>query len=248
MCLVSSNGRKIWYNTDMPSNWSKGQTKYTNLSVKKISDTMKEKKLDNFKIWRDKMKAKGKIKSEYLSFKKNGDLAELIGVVLGDGHIRVYPRTEELSIFSNSNNPGFVKRYASLIDKIFDKKPVCTQHSKRNCIRIRIYQKQISSRIGVPLSPRVNLKILIPRWIISHKKYIVRYLRGLYEAEGSHSIHKATYTYKVQFSNRNVSMLENVFNLVSKLGFHPHKSKNMIQLSKKKEVFEFLKLIEFRKY
>ncbi len=209
---------------------------------------MKAKKLDNFKVWRDRMKAEGKIKSEYLSFEKDGDLAELIGVVLGDGHIRAYPRSEELSIFSNSNNAGFVSRYSALLEKIFSKKPAIKQHSGKNCIRIRIYQKYISDRLGVPFSPRANLKILIPGWIISRKKYIVRYLRGLYEAEGSHSVHKATCTYKVQFSNRNVSMLENVFNLVSKLGFHPHKSKYMIQLSKKKEVFEFLELIQFRKY
>jgi hypothetical protein len=61
---------KICYNALMPSNWNKGQTKYTNLSVKKISDTMKEKRIDNFKEWRDKMKTKGKIKSKYLPLKK----------------------------------------------------------------------------------------------------------------------------------------------------------------------------------
>ena len=49
----------------MPSSWNKGQTKYTNISVKKISDTMKHKKIDNFKLWRDKMKIEGKIKSKY---------------------------------------------------------------------------------------------------------------------------------------------------------------------------------------
>lgn len=232
----------------MLTSWNKGQTKYTNLSVKKISDTMKQKKIDNFKEWRDKMKAGGKIKSKYLSFKKDGNLAELIGVILGDGHIRVYPRTEELSIFSNSNNPGFVKRYSMLVEKIFDKKPIANQHSGKNCIRIRIYQKHISDRLGIPFSPRGKLKIPVPVWIFSNKKYIVRYLRGLYEAEGSYSIHLPTYTYKVQFSNRNVSMLKNVFKLVSVLGFHPHKSKNMIQLSKKDEVSKFIKLIKFRKY
>jgi len=100
----------------------------------------------------------------------------------------------------------------------------------------------------VPFSPRANLKIQIPSWIISNKKYIVRYLRGLYEAEGSYSVHKPTYTYKVRFSNSNISMLENVSKLVTKIGFHPHRSKKMIQLSKKNEVLKFLKLIQFRKY
>src|SRR3989344_4145337 len=102
----------------MPSNWAKGQTKHTNIFIKKISDTMKERKIDNFKVWRDRMKAEGKIKSEYLPFKKDGDLAELIGVVLGDGHICSYARTEELRIISNSNNPGFVDRYAKIAEKV----------------------------------------------------------------------------------------------------------------------------------
>ena len=77
---------------------------------------------------------------------------------------------------------------------------------------------------------------------------MIRYLRGLYEAEGSHSIHLPTYTYKAHFSNRNVSILKNVFCLVSRLGFHPQRSKDAIQLSKKKEVLEFIKLINFRNY
>ena len=110
----------------MPSNWSKGQTKETNISIKKISDTMKRKKIDNFGVWRERMKKEGKLKTEYSTFAKNGDLAEFIGVVLGDGHIRNYPRTEELSIFSNSNNPGFVRRYSGIVEKIFDKKPANT--------------------------------------------------------------------------------------------------------------------------
>lgn len=209
---------------------------------------MRRKKIDNFKAWRDKMKVAGKIKSEYLPFKKDGDLAELIGVILGDGHIRAYPRTEELSIFSNSNNPGFIHRYSVLVERIFNKKPTVNNHSGENCTRIRIYQKHISDRLSIPFSPRRDLKISIPVWIISRKKYIVRYLRGLYEAEGSHSIHLPTYTYKVQFSNRNISMLKNVFNLVKKIGFHPHESKYMVQLSKKNEVSKFIDLIEFRKY
>ncbi len=232
----------------MPSNWSKGKTKYTNSSVKKISDTMKKRKINNFKNWMDRMKREGKIISKYPELRKDANLAELTGVILGDGHIRQYPRTEELSIFSNSNNPGFVKHYSCLVEKIFSKKPATTIHSKQNCIRIRIYQKHISERLGIPLSPRGKLEIEIPGWIICHKKYIIRYLRGLYEAEGSFSVHLPTYTYKMQFSNRNKSMLKNVFTLVSLLGFHPHKSKDMIQLSRKDEVLRFVKLIEFRKY
>ncbi len=186
----------------------------------------------------------------YPRLRKNGDLAELVGVILGDGHIRKYPRTEELSIFSNSNNSGFVKRYSSLIHSIFNKVPTCTKHSGKNCIRIRIYQKEISSRLGVPLSPRKDLELPVPDWILTKKSYIVRYLRGLYEAEGSFSVHKRTSTYKFFFTNKNTSLLHNVFMLLKKLGFHPHMSETKpdVQISRKGEVYKIMELLEFRKY
>src|SRR3989338_8424760 len=107
----------------MPSNWAKGFTKETHPSIRKRADTMRLRKIDNFATWRENMKAVGKIRSVYPQFKRGGDLAELVGVVLGDGHIRRFPRTEELSIFSNSNNIGFVKRYAGLVEKLFSKRP-----------------------------------------------------------------------------------------------------------------------------
>lgn len=228
--------------------WNKGLTKHTSASVLKTSRTMKRKRIDNFLQWREQMKQEGKIRSRYPELRRDENLAELIGVVLGDGHIRKFPRTEELSIFSNSNNQGFIKRYAGLVEEIFSKKPAITRHGGDGCTRIRIYQKNIQSRIGVPYSPRGKRKIGIPKWISTNDKNIVRYLRGLYEAEGSYSVHEPTYTHKMLFSNRNQSMLKNVFRLVKKLGFHPHMGKCQVQISRKEEVVRFLSLIQFRKY
>ena len=214
----------------------------------RISRTMKKRKLDNFSSWRDRARKSGIIPAEYLPFKKDGDLAELIGVILGDGHIRKYARTEELSIFSNANNVGFVERYSNLVLKVVGKRPVITKHGKSDCTRIRIYQKHLQRRFQIPFSPRKNIDFEVPKWILRNPVYIVRYLRGLYEAEGSHSIHESTSTYKVFFSNRNTSLLKIVFDLVTSLGFHPHISSYKVQISKKKEVFVFLNLIQFRKY
>jgi len=196
------------------------------------------------------MKATGKIKTSYPSLRKNGDLAELIGVVLGDGHICVYPRSEELRLISNSNNPGFIKRYALSMEKIFKKKPYVISSRFTNSTKIGFYEKFISKRLGISSGARKNLKIVIPNWIFQSKRYMIRYLRGLYEAEGSHCIHLPTSTYKLFFSNKNQSMLNNVFTLLGKLGFHPHMSKKhySVQLSKKEEVLRAIKLMEFRKY
>ncbi len=209
---------------------------------------MKQKKLDNFLVWREKMKSEGKIKSNYPPFPHTSDLAELIGVVLGDGHIEKFPRTERLIIAANSNNEGFVKRYVEIIEKLFHKKPLCTKVKKANCIRISIYEKFISKRLGIPTGNRKNFQFKSPIWILKNRIFLISFLRGLYEAEGSFCIHKPTSTYKLLFKNTNSYLLDSAFEGLEMLGFHPHRSTNQIQLSRKKEVYDCKDLIEFRKY
>lgn len=232
----------------MGSSWNKGFTKYTHPSVMKISCTMRKKRIDNFAHWRGQMKQLGKVKSEYPDFPKNGDFAELIGVVLGDGYIGIFPRTEILRIAGNSNNQGFIQRYASLVEKVFKKKPTVLKRKISNCIDITIYEKYISKRMGIPAGAKKHKTFAIPMWILQDTRYMVRYLRGLYEAEGSFCIHKPTYTYKLLFSNSNSSLLNNVYMSLQSLHFHPHRSKNKVQLSRKDEVYRCKNLIQFRKY
>jgi len=232
----------------MHKSWSKGLTKATHPSLKKTSETMKARKGSNFDAWMGKMKKEGKIKSVYPEFAKNGDLAELMGVVLGDGHIQKFPRTERLLIFSNSNNQGFVHRYRELVKALFGKEPYVYKQSTANCVRISLYEKKISERLGVPFSPRKYLKIVVPRWILAKDEYVVRYLRGLYEAEGSTSHHPKTYTHKLEFANLNQSMLANVYRLMRRLGFHPHRDERRVQISREEEVANAIALLEFRKY
>ncbi|MFC1511519.1 hypothetical protein ACFL5U_03975, partial [Candidatus Margulisiibacteriota bacterium] len=160
------------------TSWNKGYTKLTHLGVAKISETLKKRKIDNFRQWRDEMKARGRIKSIYSSFPKNGDLAELIGVVLGDGHIEKFPRTQRLTISSHSENRGFIKRYALLAEKIIGKKPK-VKKQKVKCVKIYLYEKYLSKRLGIPAGNKGDIVWQTPKWILGSKQYLIRYLRGL---------------------------------------------------------------------
>ena len=193
------------------------------------------------------MKASGKIGGEK-SLVKNGDLAELIGMTLGDGSIHKYARTEGLRIVLPTNKPDLIKRYTILVEKVFSKKPSVIKRKGVNCVDIRLYQQNISQRAGIPNGARAELNIKVPIWILKNKDFVIRYLRGLYEAEGSLCFHEPTYTHKFLFANKNPSMLENVFRLMKSLGLHPHKGKYQIQISKKEEVKKAVELLRFRRY
>jgi hypothetical protein len=232
----------------MRAPWNKGLTKETSKSLRQTSLTMKQRKIDNFARWRDVQIESGKIKSNYKSFEKDGDLAELIGVILGDGNLSIFPRTERLLIFSNSNNKGFINRYARLVEKIFEKRPAVKNLVTSKCTRISIYEKHICKRLGMSSGSKSKKHFTVPRWILKERNFVLRYLRGLYEAEGNFSMHKPTCTYKMFFSNSNISLERIVYRLVKGLGFHPNLSGQKVQISRKKEVYDFIRLISFRKY
>lgn len=232
----------------MPRGWNKGLTKDSNESVRKISETMKARKLDNFKKWRDEAKRNGSIKSEYLSLEKNGDLAELIGVVLGDGHIYRHQRCESLRITGDAAKPEFVYRSRDLVVAVFSKEPTMAKVKASNAMTVTIYEKHISDRLGIPCGSRANLRYLLPEWIRVERAFRIRFLRGLYEAEGSRCHHAPSYTYKLLFRNMNPHLLTLVAKLVNELGFKAIISSFQVQVSRRHEVQNLADLLQFRHY
>ena len=222
--------------------WNKGFSKETHVSVAKISTTMKERKIDNFREWRKQHIV------NYVPFIKNGDLAEYIGVVLGDGHIEAFPRTERLIIVGDAKKMGFIYNYAELTETLFKKKPIIKKVSTSNGVRISIYQKYISTRLGVPTGNRSNYQFILPQWIEQSNYYSIRFLRGMFEAEGSLSIHLPTCTYNFSFSNYNKYLLNAVEDCLWRLEFHPEIRNNAIRIRSKLEVEKLRKLISFREY
>jgi hypothetical protein len=77
---------------------------------------------------------------------------------------------------------------------------------------------------------------------------LVRFLRGLFEAEGSLCIHLPTCTYNFGFCNKNPSLLTIVKDSLELLGYNPKISGYNIGLRRKAEVESFRILSEFRKY
>lgn len=194
------------------------------------------------------MKLIGKIPADYPPFIKSEVFAEYVGVILGDGNISKFPRTERLTIVGNANNPGFIQRYAELTSRFFSKQPAISKMSGANAIRISIYQKNISTRLKIPTGNRSKFEFRLPGWIWRNKIFLIKFLKGLFEAEGSLSIHMPTYTYNFQFKNYNKSLLKVVSDSLMRLGYNPEIRENAIRLRKKEEVVSFKNLIKFREY
>ncbi len=215
-------------------------------TAEKISATMRERKIDNFSAYRTQQNSSRP--GSYFYLPESGELAEIIGVVLGDGYIGAHARTEVLRIACNYNNPGFIKRYSRMVELMFDKTPSVKKRKTSNCVDIVMYQKDIAVRLGLKTGPKTHRPFCLPLWICSNNNYHIRFLRGLFETDGCHAVHLPTYTHKFIFSNINQSLLQVVFMLLCELGFHPTKTVKTIQLSRKDEVRRAVELLQFRKY
>lgn len=153
-------------------------------------------------------------------------------------------RTEKLTIVLNAKYPALITYTKILFTKLFEKEP--TVHQVGNGVQLWVYQKQISRRLGIPSGSRSKSVIRIPSWIWESQEFLLAYLKGLFEAEGSLSIHFPTSTYNFQFSNRNPSLLKNVGRILERLGFHPEYRPSSTRLRRRLEVENFKNLIAFR--
>jgi len=228
--------------------WNKDKTKYNDARVKKISDTFKRKNLDNFALWRLNARKTGKIPDVTKPFEQSKELAFLIGLVLGDGYVTNMAHTDVLKITLGTDKPRLWQYAEKIVTEIFNKKPHVYKRKNALCMDIRIYQKNICERLKIPPGAKKNYILQLPLWIWENEEFLTLCIKGLFESEGSLSIHLKTCTYNFSFSNVNVGLLNEVEKALLKFGFHPERRLNAVRLRKKNEVFAFKQLINFRQY
>jgi intein/homing endonuclease len=183
---------------------------------------------------------------DYNKLNKNAFFAELIGITLGDGCITKLERTESLRVICNSNDIKYVKYASDLIRRIFNKKPTYTKRKDENAIDIRLYQKFISRRLGLPSGDKIKNNAGVPRWIYRKNIYMVNCLKGLFDTDGHFRISLDNYLHVIELKNHCQHILQDAYKMLKLLGYNPQFGKEYVRLACKKEVYDFVELINFR--
>ena len=124
--------------------------------------------------------------------KKTKELAELVGIILGDGYVSKY----QVSVTLNSiADKEYVEYVYFLVGKLF---PGATLSKLRRLDENTITLK-VNSRVACDYLKKMcymqNKKVL-PEWILSKPAYIKACIRGLFDTEGSISFKKANIYYR----------------------------------------------------
>lgn len=187
---------------------------------------------------------------------KSEELAELWGIMLGDGNIN---KTQDYKLgVYNINITGH-----SILDKDYLLKFVKPLGEKLFGIKSRDYYSKFAKALhiyfdsrkivdffekeGFKAGDKIRNQSTIPDWIKENPKFLAACLRGLYDTDGCFYKLTNKNSYQVCFTNCDTTLLNDARNSLLFLGIGVSKiSKNReITITKKEEIAKFYKLIGF---
>ena len=176
--------------------------------------------------------------------KENGDLAELIGILLGDGNIW----HNCITIAFDKRNKKYMNYVKKLFDDIFGIKLKTKAIKETNQGYLYCYNQFVTQKLldfGLKRGDKIKNNLEIPEWIKRNKSYCKRCMRGLIDTDGCIYLSKRDKQLYIEFTNFNEQLLKDFKNLTIFLGYNFAKAnKNNWCLYRKFEVVRFIKDIK----
>lgn len=176
----------------------------------------------------------------------SAELAELFGILLGDGSVTRYYTKVYLNLTADKGYAPFVRK---ICKRLFKGVPVTiTPRPARGTEEVQISSCDVSKYLlGVEFEPRERT---IPDWIIRNKTFVKATIRGLFDTEGSVGIKyfegkNGNYFYKqLTFTNKNENILKFIEEELCKMGYLVTKnSKKNIYISNAKNIDRYFREI-----
>jgi len=181
------------------------------------------------------------------------ELAEWVGIVLGDGGITNYQVRIALNSIVDVEYASFVR---NLSRKLYGEKPSMFYGKNKNVIYLclsGINLIKILKKIGLKTGNKVTKQVEVPQWILNNKNFRIFCVRGLMDTDGGIFLHKykvngKEYIYKkICFSNRSLPLLCFVHDVLKELDLTPKIRDNVentsVWLYNTREVVKYLNLV-----
>jgi len=179
----------------------------------------------------------------------SGDLAELLGVFIGDGHLSYYQALVTTNSKTDSQHASFV---ASLIKNLFGVNARISCKKKENTINVVASSVEVVrhlSRLGMPMGNKLNAGLTVPQWIMNSQYYQQRFIRGLFDTDGcvyidTHKTSAKTYRHLCwTITSYADTLIAGVVEILQKMKFSPtnRKSQRSVYLRKQKEIHRYFK-------
>lgn len=183
--------------------------------------------------------------------RKSRDLAEFVGIILGDGGIAQYQIT---ITFHSEEEKEYSKFVTNLIKRLFDV-PIGVYYDKDSLsFDLVISRSELVSfcvkKLGLKQGNKIKEQVDIPDWIKNNKLYSIACLRGLVDTDGCvfthhYKVNGNPYSYKkLSFTSNSKPLRQSVFNILKDNGLNPRfVQRKDVRLDSVKDIQRYFQLI-----
>ena len=178
------------------------------------------------------------------------ELAEFVGILLGDGGITSSQVTVSLNKFDDRD---FVPYLRILIKGLFKLDPSVRERKKEAVVNVVISRTKLVQflvKIGLQVGNKVKHQVDVPRWIKESEEFTKFCLRGLFDTDGCFYIdrhHRGDTLYcnaGMNFTNRSLPLVKFFKTGLIKFGFHPTQTKKFrVYLRRESEIIDYFRKI-----
>ncbi|MDP3963686.1 MAG: LAGLIDADG family homing endonuclease [bacterium] len=168
------------------------------------------------------------------------DLAEFFGIMLGDGKLT----KTQVMVTLGTKEMAYAEWICKLFQIIFSVRPKIS--FRKTGHKVVYFGSVTASRWlmneGLVFN-KVLLQVNAPRWIFRKRSYMVKFLRGFFDTDGS--VYKLRWGIQLSFTNRSAPLLKSIHGMLAKVGYHPSAiSGGRIYLTRREDILDFFQNVD----
>ncbi len=182
--------------------------------------------------------------------KPSKSLAELTGILIGDGGIT----SHQVSVYVNSvTDIQYGEYIAKLIQQLFGVQPSIRYRRNRNCMIIAVSSVRMVEclkSLGLSQGNKLKQGLDIPKWVLQKPAYIKACLRGIFDTDGcifqeTHRINNKKYSYpRIAIVSASPTLRKTIFKCFSSLGFKPKiRGNRSVNLEKLEDIKRYFTIV-----
>lgn len=183
--------------------------------------------------------------------KQSKDLAEMLGILVGDGHLSDYQTSMTTSSITDLGHASFVSK---LFKKLFKIEAPIQKNSRSNSVDVIASSKKLVDFLvlmGMIKGHKIHNGLRIPEWILEDKKFWKPFIRGLFDTDGCVYLdrhYRENKTYKHigwTISSNADKLIIDIISVLKKLGYSPsyRESQHSVYLRKQMEISRYFEEI-----